>query len=211
MKGFQDIVEKVTNKLDALSLREQVLVMLTGLVAIVMIIHETSIMSSMNKIKINQAQTLRLQTEDLVYKQKIKYLERSGPNQYKELKKQNTNLDKQLQDLSLSLVKSDATPKILTGVLSNFKELELIALKSLPAKKYGQDDSLLKQSYKLHFVGEFPDMIKYLYRLKKEVPLVFWEDFEYDTQEFPKASIKLTLFSLDYIGKNKLLLPMRSQ
>ncbi len=196
-------IDTLVDKLNALSLREQLLVMVTGLAVIVTSIYEMNITPYMSKVKVGQAELIRLQTEELVYQQEIAYLQSNWQNQHQQLQKQNVSLDMQLQALNLSFAKVDATPNILAGVLSDFKGLELVALESLPATQYGHDALLLKRPYKLHFVGQFPNVIKYLYRLKEDVPSVFWEYFEYNIQKFPEASIKLTLFSLDYIEKDK--------
>tara|TARA_R110002110_G_scaffold65206_4_gene179987 strand:- start:71076 stop:71708 length:633 start_codon:yes stop_codon:yes gene_type:complete len=202
MHGLYNRTYKLIAQINALSLREQLLLMVTGMVGIIAFLYEITISPNISSLAAIKEQQRHLIEEGSAYYDEIAFLTVTQKKQHEQLKRENRKLEKQLQALDPVNMGERSAPKVLASILSDFKGLELVSLEGLPPEAPQDNSQLIKLPYELHFVGQFPEMIKYLYKLKADVPTVYWDKFEYKIKSFPDADIRLTLFTVDY-EKNK--------
>jgi MSHA biogenesis protein MshJ len=209
----------------AISPREQYMVLLTGLVAIVFITHTFFIDDNAKKIVKIEKQVMQINNENRTAKASIILLEEGlskDPNselkkqisQYKErLNKADVNLLKLTSDLISPIQMRHALIQLLKtqkGVsLQSFQVVaaEPITLASSQpvAKVEGkvaevdpnrQEMVLYRHAIKIKLSGSYFQLRDYLTQLEALSWKFFWQEFNYQLKEYPVSELEIEMYSL---------------
>jgi MSHA biogenesis protein MshJ len=136
-------------------------------------------------------------------------------------KQQLAQMHRALGDMQKGLVSPDKMAELLEGILRQNARLRLISLKTLPASALN-DATVLEQSDKgkisliekdrggavqsmnaiykhgveLVVQGSYPEIAAYLADLERMPWQLFWSKAVLDVEEYPKATLTLTLYTL---------------
>ncbi|MBC3807573.1 hypothetical protein H8K52_09485 [Undibacterium seohonense] len=133
-------------------------------------------------------------------------------------------MDQDLLSLQKNLVPAEKIDLLLAGILKRNKSLQLISLKSLPvvnlvattnvkdtattqaeaplstmsgnAVSIQNEQSIFKHEVELTLEGNYLDMLAYMQELEALPERVYWSRSSLQVLEYPKASLRLNLFTL---------------
>lgn len=185
----------VRKHINSLSIREILLITVTVLVFIFVLFYENGVVPGQIKLQELQQQESALNIENRAYQQELENLEYKYQSRAVELEKRLNELNRRLAEYQVSGTEFTSVPNLLSEMLAESNGLELVSLETGENQLPNESLPLRKYQYHLHFVGKFPDVLRYLYQLKAKAPMVFWEKFEYEVTQFPIADIHLTLYA----------------
>jgi MSHA biogenesis protein MshJ len=210
----------------AITAREQYMVLITGLVAIIFIIHTFFIDENASKIVNLEKQVMQIGNENRSTKASIKLLEdglSKDPNselnkqisQYKErLNKVDSNLLKLTSDLINPIQMRYALMQLLkTQKGVSLQSFQVIAAKpiTLPNAKPvvnvdatktidvepGQEEMVLyRHAIKIKLSGNYFQLRDYLTQLEALSWKFFWQEFNYQLKEYPVSELEIEMYSL---------------
>lgn len=211
---------KLSEKIDALALRERALIFLMLTVLLITPINlflldplRTKQKALTEELRGRQSQLADLQSQ----LQGIAVSSRINPDfenikRLQELKRKYAELEAPLESVQQSLVSSGKQISLLADLLAQNPHLKLVSIKSLPvssvlesqsapqAKKGGgavQATSLVyKHGMQLVIEGGYQDLAHYLSVLERLPWRVVWGEAEWRVQEHPRILLTLTLYTL---------------
>ena len=128
-------------------------------------------------------------------------------------------LDAKLRGMSDSLVPPDQMPAFLESLLSKNRNLELLALRTLPptpllepakpangqagnnksGKAPGQDvagPNIYKHGVEIRIAGSYPDLLTYLTELERLPQRILWNRVTLAVDKYPRSVLTLTVYTL---------------
>lgn len=113
-------------------------------------------------------------------------------------------LDQQLQQAAVGLVRAQELPNILEQVLLKTGKLKLISLQTLPLEELSlvvdeqtaADAGVFKHPVRLEVKGDYFAVQEYLAALENLPWRFYWDGLEYKVQQYPGASTVLTVYTL---------------
>jgi MSHA biogenesis protein MshJ len=174
------------------------------------------------QIKQQQSQIADLQNQ---IQQKVKTQEvdpdKVNLDRFQVLKQRATELNGALADLQKGLVSPDRMADLLESVLKRNNKLLLVSLKTLPVTALGESNSvskdkpqnnglnrsvfddqsagartLFKHTVELTVSGNYLDMLSYMRSLEGMPWQLFWGSAKLKVDEYPTATLTLTVFTL---------------
>lgn len=226
--------QKLAAKIDALTLRERVIIFAMLAVAVIALINNALLDAQFarqkqlsEQIKGQQLQIGQIQAD---IKQTIQaQADPDAANRLRlgALQQQSQRMQADLIDLQKGLVAPDRMPVLLEDILKHNARLKVISLKTMPvtglqekeggeskdSKKPEQKPTALsaskssidtvpaanavyKHGVEITLQGEYLDMLKYMSQLESMPWRLFWGKAELDVDEYPKATLTLTLYTL---------------
>lgn len=197
---------KAKHQINARSLRERALLLLTGLVVIwVMMFHANDTPKDTIEDIGNLEQEVSATKQELeVLKMKLQKQENPGSNeQIKQLKNSLDEHNNRLNHYREKLIKPELVPLMFEKLFSDFSGLTLVDVQTLSPKELVQvnvkaknETALYRHAIRLTFDGEYINLVNYLKMIERlEYPL-WWDEIEYKITTFPKARIVLTVYTL---------------
>ena len=204
---------KLSGKFHAMSLREQLLILICGLVVLILLMYtllfeplfdnsdklQQDSVSAKNEIATLIAQVAQL-TEKLQTDPNDPVNERIDV-----LKREIHNITNQLEAQTDNLVPANKMAGMLESVLAGSKGLKLIELQSIapipillePAEE-GEDSKagLYRHGFTLVFEGKYFDIQQYLEKLEVLPWKFYWKKFDYVVGDYPTASVELEIYTL---------------
>lgn len=211
------------HKIDALSVRERIILFVLCSAGILML-GFTFLIEPQLKIQKN------LKTQDQSQRNQIALLElelqqlsssaKLDPDaetkaKIDEAKLRLALMDKELTGLHTNLVQPDKMDVLLQSILKKNKRLQLISLKSFPVVNLmdlpkpsesvetvvnntapADERSIYKHEVELVLEGNYLDMLAYLKELEAMPERVYWSRGNLQVIEYPKASLSLKIFTL---------------
>ncbi len=206
----------LSKKFAALSKREKVIILLSGLVSILFISFTFIIEPEMKKqkAKSNRLKNITAQVKEMREDKKLLELQlQADPDA--EVEKKLLRLVDEREDVVLQLsefVKNLTSPsemaELLETVLNNSTALKLESLQSLHPYPVRSNDNSSIHYYihpvRLVLTGKYFDIQKYLLTLESMEVKYFWHSFHYQVVEYPKARLELVVYTLgteqEFIG-----------
>ena len=214
---------KYADKIDALSLRERVMVFVTALVIVLFMIHVLFIDPLTTRSKALSGQMAQQQTDLPALQVKIQALEKdlTDPDianraRHDGIKREIAQIDATLKDMQQSLVPAQDMQALLQEMLTRNPRLQLIALRTLPAaplvakhdttdksdaaapgaKAAASADGVFKHGVRITVQGSYADLHDYLARLEKLSWHMFWSRASLNADDYPRLTLTLTIYTL---------------
>lgn len=210
----------LTEKIDALALRERALIFLMMTVLLITPINlflldplRVKQKRLTEELRGRQAQLADFQTqlEGIAISSRINP-DSENLKRLQELKRKYAELEAPLETVQQSLVSSGKQISLLADLLAQNPNLKLVSIKSLPAssvlesaaspqaKKGGQavqaTSLVYKHGMQLVIEGGYQDLVHYLSVLEKLPWRVVWGEADVKVQEHPRISLTLTIYTL---------------
>lgn len=195
------------DKLAALSQRERVLIMLTGVVLVGAIatygwLDAAVVRLEQDRLALSSAQR-DLEIMDLENQGKQARLARDPDQnvrtQLAGVDEEIGKLDAALKAQTVDLIQAHEMPEVLEALLSRSANLHMVALTSLapePLMAGEQRINLFKHGIRLKLEGGYFDVYQYLKALEALPRHFYWKQFNYQVQEHPKAVVEMEIYTL---------------
>ncbi|WP_123246867.1 MSHA biogenesis protein MshJ [Aeromonas dhakensis] len=195
------------DKLAALSQRERVLIMLTGVVLVGAIasygwLDAAVVRLEQDRLALSSAQR-DLEIMDLENQGKQARLARDPDQnvrtQLAGVDEEIGKLDAALKAQTVDLIQAHEMPEVLEALLSRSANLHMVALTSLapePLMAGEQRINLFKHGIRLKLEGGYFDVYQYLKALEALPRHFYWKQFDYQVQEHPKAVVEMEIYTL---------------
>ncbi|WP_440892565.1 MSHA biogenesis protein MshJ [Aeromonas dhakensis] len=195
------------DKLAALSQRERVLIMLTGVVLVGSIatygwLDDAVVRLEQVRLALSSAQR-DLEIMDLENQGKQARLARDPDQnvrtQLAGVDEEIGKLDAALKAQTVDLIQAHEMPEVLEALLSRSANLHMVALTSLapePLMAGEQRINLFKHGIRLKLEGGYFDVYQYLKALEALPRHFYWKQFDYQVQEHPKAVVEMEIYTL---------------
>jgi MSHA biogenesis protein MshJ len=218
--------QKWSLKIDALSLRERVIVFAVAVLILIVLINMLLLDPQYAKqtklsqqIRQQQSQIADIQNQ---IQQRVK-AQADDPNRLMQehlqvLNQRASQMNGALSDMQKGLVPPEKMADLLESVLKKNNKLLLVSLKTLPVKslnepidailpntagmvKTGDDqagsvEAVFKHAVELKVQGSYMDMLNYMQSLERMPWQIFWGSAQLNVDEYPRATLTLTLFTL---------------
>jgi MSHA biogenesis protein MshJ len=218
-------LEQWQEKINQLSLRERVLVLLVTVGVVVMLLQLLLIDPLLNTRSKVQRQidevtrTMARQTNEktVLDAQLAIGFNRDNINRRDQLLTQRERLDEQIEKTVIAMIPPKLMPQVLEDLLAQDEELKLLSLEDRPAvpileqndeqndstqKKTdkeparGDKQALYKHAFVLRLQGTYPAVIAYFEKLAKLPWRFHWDDLLYQVEQYPKATITLEVYTV---------------
>ncbi|MBR7627849.1 MAG: MSHA biogenesis protein MshJ [Aeromonas popoffii] len=195
------------DKIAALSQRERILILLTGLVlicagAIYGWLDGAALRLAQDRVALTTAQR-DLEIMDLENLGKQARLARDPDQSVREqlvrVEGDIDRLDAELKAQTVDLIQAHEMPAVLEALLSRSTNLHMLALTSLapqPLMAGDQRINLFKHGIRLKLEGGYFDVYQYLKALEALPRHFYWKQFDYQVQEHPKAVVEMEIYTL---------------
>ncbi|BEJ51371.1 MSHA fimbrial biogenesis protein MshJ [Aeromonas dhakensis] len=195
------------DKLAALSQRERVLIMLTGVVLVGSIatygwLDAAVVRLEQDRLALSSAQR-DLEIMDLENQGKQARLARDPDQnvrtQLAGVGEEIGKLDAALKAQTVDLIQAHEMPEVLEALLSRSANLHMVALTSLapePLMAGEQRINLFKHGIRLKLEGGYFDVYQYLKALEALPRHFYWKQFDYQVQEHPRAVVEMEIYTL---------------
>ncbi|WP_323992543.1 MSHA biogenesis protein MshJ [Aeromonas dhakensis] len=195
------------DKLAALSQRERVLIMLTGVVLVGSIatygwLDAAVVRLEQDRLALSAAQR-DLEIMDLENQGKQARLARDPDQnvrtQLAGVDEEIGKLDAALKAQTVDLIQAHEMPEVLEALLSRSANLHMVALTSLapePLMAGEQRINLFKHGIRLKLEGGYFDVYQYLKALEALPRHFYWKQFDYQVQEHPRAVVEMEIYTL---------------
>lgn len=195
------------------SLREQVLIWLSGWVVIGLLAYTFLLEANLEQsIKLKRDISLA-ESKQVDLKQQVVEIQghfKNDPNQeirqrIEDLNKEITLIDSKLQEKISNLVPANQMASMLESVLAESGGIKLIELSSIaptPIFLSKQDDDkqaqadLYRHGVSLMLEGSYFDIQSYLKKLESLQWKFYWKKFDYNVDTYPKGKIELEIYTL---------------
>ncbi|GAA5219000.1 type II secretion system protein GspM [Corallincola platygyrae] len=198
-------------KYHALSMRERLLIFVSGLVLVLfggyslfvdpLYLDLKKTQSAIYKTASEQSQ-LQAQIADLQARLR-KDLNKLLEQEIAEAEKAIAEVDKQLQSQTTDLVPAYRMAEVLEEVLSKAKGVRVLALNSKAPQpmldlvdESGQQINLYQHGIVLKVEGRYFDLMRFIGAVEGLDTRFYWKRFDYGVESYPKAELELELFTL---------------
>ncbi|NNJ92491.1 MAG: hypothetical protein HKP55_12525 [Gammaproteobacteria bacterium] len=210
---MQDKIKRLADRIDALTLRERVLIFAALLVAMHQVwdfLFWTPMVERQDAL-LSQEQTLNKEMLQMQIDLKLLSAKASADpdKQIKQnietLEKQLSTLNTQIQQDSAGIVSPEQMARLLEEMLLSQKTLKLLHLEThdsvalikpekekLPSVKY----QIYRHDFSIEFSGSYLATLQYLETLEKLGTRFFWDAIEFGVEDFPENKVRLKLYTL---------------
>jgi len=209
-------LKPLVDKLNALSLRERVLIFVACLVLIQQV-WDSMLWLNMSQqgenllgsVEQTEQQINQLQAETLIFSAKLKVdPDTKNRDDIARLEKQLKRVRKDTTEASAQLVSPAEMAKLLEQLIVSEPELELLSMKTLQATPLlpmpevegnaakENPYQVYKHVFSLEFSGSYLATLRYLEALEGLPWTFFWDDIDYTVQEYPNSKVTLLLYTL---------------
>ncbi|MEZ8741471.1 type 4a pilus biogenesis protein PilO [Photobacterium swingsii] len=211
---MMNLWHQLSDRFDELSQREQVLIFVSGWIALLFVGYllflepQMKQLSSIRLAVINTSnQLINSENQVLVMERKLKDDPDADVDQRIEhLRVQNRQLNQQLEGRVGSLVTPMQMSNLMEDVLRRSDRLKLVSLQSQPPAQLisGEDEGYYIHPVRLNLRGRYFDVVNYLQQLEALPVKYYWQSLNYQVDTYPWADIQLDVYTLgeskDFIG-----------
>jgi len=210
---FPAPLQRYADRLDAMSLRERVLIFLAVAVVIVAIADSVLFDPILRRQKVN-SQGIHQQEDEIrtMQGQVQAYAQaRRGDNagakreRLEKRKLELAALDRELGSKRSELVPPERMAKMLYEIVKRNPDIELVSLRSLPATGLAQSLTatlgsgglaLYRHGIEITVSGSYLKMLTYVNQLERLPAKIMWGNMELQAAAYPVATLKITLYTL---------------
>ncbi len=210
--------QQLSGKFNAMTLRERVMVLASLIVATVAIFNFL-VLDPLSARKSQLTRELATARAGIATTENLQKLQAADPDAAKRayrdaLRKQVAEIDENMKALQKTLVPPDQMAKLLEGMLSRDRGLQLVSLRKLPARRFEApgapkadaagtakaaaqpERGIYQHSFELTVQGSYADLSNYLARLEKLPWQMFWGKVSVDAEHYPVIVLTLTVHTL---------------
>jgi len=206
-----EIINSYVKRVDAMTLRERVMVFTAAAFVLVVVANYTLIDPILQRQKVNslknqqQLDEMRaMQTQLQAFAQARLSESASAKRQRLEkLKAELAGLDRDLGGRQTELVTPESMTRMLSEILKRNPDIELLALRSLPATGLTQlpasaagSAAMYRHGIEVTVSGTYFRMLAYLADLERNPARIFWGNLDLQANAYPNVTLKITLFTL---------------
>jgi len=206
-----EIVLIYTKRLDAMSLRERVLIFLAAVAIVVLIADSALLEPILRRQRINsqlnqqqQDEIRTMQTQLQAYAQaRVSEGAKAKRQRFEKRKTELVELDRELSGKQGELVTPDRMTRMLSEILKRSPEVELISLRALPPTSLtqvpgqsGAAAALYRHGIEITVSGTYFRMLGYVSELERNRARIFWGDMDLQAGTYPIVTLKVTLYTL---------------
>lgn len=204
---FLDLLDRV----DSLSLRERVLV-LVALLALIGILWESLLMRPLDQSRKRltpEVATLREEvnrintTIEELAQQSQADPDRAVHEQVAQTRTGIADLNRQLGGLTQGLIAPEEMVQVLKQMLDKTAPLQLSSLRTLPAEPLAAlvpgevlPSQIFRHGVELELTGDYMALLTFLRSLEKMPWRLYWQTLELDVEEHPRLRVKLRAYTL---------------
>ncbi len=209
-------IQKLAQKIDALSLRERAIVFVTIAFALVFLVNRFVLEPQLSRQKqlAAQASQDRARTNEVrvLIEQRIKAREidpdAAERARLQALTGQYAQMQDRLLGLHQGLVPPERMATLLEDILKRHGGLRLLTLKTLPAVAVNQQGdtntaaaapaaaAIYRHGVEITVQGSYPDMLRYMNELEAMPWQLFWGRATLAVEAYPQATLTLTMYTL---------------
>ena len=210
---FPAPLQRYADRLDAMSLRERVLIFLAVAVVIVAIADSVLFDPILRRQKVNSQRIHQQEDEVRTMQGQVQaYAQaRTGDNagsKRERLEKRKVELaalDRELGAKRSDLVPPERMAKMLYEIVKRNPDIELVSLRSLPATGMTQSLTaalgsgaltLYRHGIEITVSGSYLRMLTYVNQLERLPAKIMWGNMELQAAAYPVATLKITLYTL---------------
>jgi MSHA biogenesis protein MshJ len=195
-------------RLDAMSLRERVLVFLAAVAVLVLIADSALLEPILRRQKVNSQTNQQQQDEIRTMQAQLQAYAQARTSEGANAKRQRLEkrkaelaaLDRELSGKQGELVTPDRMARMLSEILKRNPEVDLVSLRSLPPTGLTQVPSvgaaLYRHGIEITVSGTYFKVLSYLAELERNRAKIFWGDLDLQAGAYPRATLKITLYTL---------------
>ncbi|MBL0522953.1 type 4a pilus biogenesis protein PilO [Aeromonas enteropelogenes] len=194
-------------RIAALSQRERVLILLTGLVVLGAVgfygwLDGAATRLQQDRMALNAAERDReiMDLENLGKQARLKRdPDQSVREQLARTEDELARLDERLKAQTVDLIPAREMPQVLEALLSRSANLHMLALSSLeptPLMAGEQKINLYKHGIRLQLEGGYFDVYQYLKALEALPRHFYWKRFDYQVKDYPGAQVEMEIYTL---------------
>jgi MSHA biogenesis protein MshJ len=206
-----EIIRTGVKRLDAMSLRERVLVFLAAAAAVVFIADAALLQPILQRQKVNSTRNQQQQDEIRAMQAQLQAFAQARSSGATSAKRQRLEkrkaelaaLDRQLGGRQSELVTPERMTHMLSEILRRNPDVELVSLRSLPATGLtqvptsgGGAAALYRHGVEVTVSGTYFKMLGYLAELERNPAKIFWGGLDLRTSDYPRVTLKVTLYTL---------------
>ncbi len=215
MKVFREQLKLWYGRLDKLSLREKVLLILMMLVTLAGAVDMLAVGPQKVQQKLLRDQLAVARSDIQVFEVELAGAQarisadpdRENRAQLAQLQQQLAELDRQLESLALELIAPREMPGVLEELLLRQRDLRLLRVENLPPEPLlitaaGENPTgteapnVYRHGLRLEFSGGYQQVLAYLQALEGMKQQMFWSSLDLQVEEYPRARVVLTVYTL---------------
>ena len=210
---FPAPLQRYADRLDAMSLRERVLIFLAAAVVIVAIADSALFDPISRRQKVNSQRIHQQEDEIHTMQGQVQAYAQARTGDDANAKRQRVEkrrlelaaLDRELAAKRSELVPPERMAKMLYEIVKRNPDIELVSLRSLPATGLAQSLTailgsgglaLYRHGIEITVSGSYLKMLAYVGQLERLPAKIMWGNMELQAGAYPAVTLKITLYTL---------------
>ncbi len=202
-----ETLKRYADRVDAMSLRERVLIFLAIAVVLVALADSALFEPILKRQKVNSLRIQQQQDEIRTMQAQVQvYAQaRSGEGanaarqRFEKRRAELAALDREIAEKHRGLVTSERMAKMLSEILRRNPDIELLSLRTLAATGVASAPSgsgLYRHGIEIAVAGSYFKTLNYVGQLERLPAKIFWGNMELQAGAYPKVTLKVTLYTL---------------
>ena len=210
---FPAPLQRYADRLDAMSLRERVLIFLAAAVVIVAIADSALFDPISRRQKVNSQRIHQQEDEIHTMQGQVQAYAQARTGDDANAKRQRVEkrrlelaaLDRELAAKRSELVPPERMAKMLYEIVKRNPDIELVSLRSLPATGLAQSLTailgsgglaLYRHGIEITVSGSYLNMLRYVGQLERLPAKIMWGNMDLQAGAYPAVTLKITLYTL---------------
>ncbi len=206
-------LQRYADRLDAMSLRERVLIFLAVAVVVVAIADSALFDPISRRQKVNSQRIHQQEDEIHTMQGQVQAYAQARTGDDANAKRQRLEkrklelaaLDRELASRRSELVPPERMAKMLYEIVKRNPDIELVSLRSLPATGLAQSLTailgsgglaLYRHGIEITVSGSYLNMLRYVGQLERLPAKIMWGNMELQATAYPAVTLKITLYTL---------------
>jgi MSHA biogenesis protein MshJ len=205
-----EIVRTYAKRIDAMSLRERVLVFLAAAVMLIFIVNNILLEPILKKQRISSQTNQQQQDEIRAMQAQLQAFAQARLSEGAQAKRKRLEqrraelaaLDRELSGKQGELVSPDRMSRMLAEILKRNPDVELLSLRSLPATSLTQVPTaapggavIYRHGVEVSVAGSYFKTLGYLADLERNPARILWGNLDLQAA-YPRVTLKITLYTL---------------
>lgn len=202
-----ETLQRYADRVDAMSLRERVLIFLAVAVVLVAIADSALFEPIFRRQKANSLRIEQQQDEIRTMQAQVQAYAQARSGEGADARRQRLEkrkaelaaLDRELAEKHRGLVTSERMAKMLSEILRRNPDVELVSLRTLGATGVANAPSgsgLYRHGIEIAVAGSYFKTLNYVGQLERLPAKIFWGNMELQAGAYPKVTLKITLYTL---------------